>query len=468
MKVKLEKKHYQWGLTAFMVIVCSVLLFFALYRFNIIYEGIKIFVKVLEPFIYGLVMAYLLCPIYNFSVCRCYALMNRGKYKFKYDLTFSKAVGSIISLAILITVIMGVLWMIIPGLIESLVNVVDIIPSAVERFSAWIDVKFADLPVAKGTIDEWTQSLTDGIMQFAKDKILPQADSVVLSISGTVLEAVGTLLNFLIGIIVCGYFLNIKDTLAAQAKKFIVATFNENRAEEFLAGAAYTNRTFGGFINGKIIDSAIIGIICFICMSIFQWEYTLLISCIVGITNIIPFFGPFIGAIPSALLLLMVDPMQSLYFVIFIFILQQFDGNILGPKILGETTGIASFWVLFSVLVGGGLFGFIGMVLGIPVFAVIYTYFEKIIDKRLARKGFSTETADYKVDKYRVKRDKDKKRRFGLKLRGRKDDSQESQTIEQSGGLSDAEAAKAAEEGHQIFEATVVEYEETEETEEKE
>ena len=158
-----------------------------------------------------------------------------------------------------------------------------------------------------------------------------------------------------IAIIICVYFLNSKDTFAAQIKKIILSVFKKNTADEILQGAAFTNKTFGGFINGKLIDSLIIGIICFIVMSIFGWEYTLLISCIIGITNIIPFFGPFIGAIPSALLLLMVDYRQCVYFVIFIFILQQFDGNILGPKILGDSTGLASFWVLFAVLIGGGL-----------------------------------------------------------------------------------------------------------------
>ena len=147
---------------------------------------------------------------------------------------------------------------------------------------------------------------------------------------------------------------------------------NEERAKGLLNGARYTNLQFGKFINGKLIDSLIIGIICFIFMTIFRWDYALLISCIIGVTNIIPFFGPFIGAIPSILLLLIVDPMQALYFTIFILVLQQVDGSIIGPKILGETTGLSSFWVMFAILVGGGLFGFAGMILGIPIFAVIY------------------------------------------------------------------------------------------------
>lgn len=165
----------------------------------------------------------------------------------------------------------------------------------------------------------------------------------------------------------------------------IVAFFSEHTAKEILDGASFTNKTFGGFINGKIIDSLIIGLLCFVCMTIFGWEYTLLISCIVGITNIIPFFGPFIGAIPSALLLLMVDPEQCMWFLVFILALQQFDGNILGPKILGDSTGLASFWVLFAVLVGGGLFGFIGMVIGIPVFAIIYAYATRSINPQAGK-----------------------------------------------------------------------------------
>lgn len=148
-------------------------------------------------------------------------------------------------------------------------------------------------------------------------------------------------------------------------------------------------------------------------MSLLGWEYPLLISCIVGLTNIIPFFGPFIGAVPSALLILMVNPMQCIYFLIFILILQQVDGNIIGPKILGDSTGLSSFWVMFAILVGGGLFGFVGMVIGIPVFAVFYTYFSRAVNRRLDKRGFSTDIRDYTIDKYRVKEKKKKSKKEG-------------------------------------------------------
>ena len=272
-----------------------------------------------------------------------------------------------------------------------------------ETLKDWLDVRLVKLPEAKLMVDSWINNFTDNAIKFATDTILPEYSSIATRISEGVLGVVNVIKNFFIAIIICVYFLNSKDTFAAQIKKIILAVFKKDTAEEIMSGAAFTNKTFGGFINGKIIDSIIIGIICFIVMTIFGWEYTLLISCIIGITNIIPFFGPFIGAVPSALLLLMVDYKQCIYFIIFIFILQQFDGNILGPKILGDSTGLASFWVLFAVLVGGGLFGFIGMVIGIPVFAVIYAYCSRAVNSRLRKRGFTTDVADYRIDSYKVK-----------------------------------------------------------------
>ena len=413
--IKLQRQHYQWGLTAFLVIVCCFIVFFILYRFDAVSGGLGKLLGAVTPLLYGMVMAYLLCPIYNFTVSRFYGLISKAKHNFKHDLTLAKFIGTIISLAILIIVIAGVLWMIIPGLFDSIMKVIDILPGAMKSFTQWVDVKFANLPVAKDYLDQLSNNITEYAIDFATNTLLPHSANMAAAISGTVFGAIGFIFDFVVGIIVCVYILNIKETLAAQAKKIIVAHFREHTAEEILLGAEYTNKTFGGFISGKIIDSAIIGILCFIIMSIFGWEYSLLISCIIGITNIIPFFGPFIGAVPSALLLLMVNPMHSLYFIILIILLQQFDGNILGPKILGDSTGLGSFWVLFAVLVGGGLFGFLGMVLSIPVFAVIYAYCARALNHRLEKRGFSTDTLDYKVDKYRTRKPRSKRKKPTLR-----------------------------------------------------
>ena len=403
MKVSFDEKHIKWGLTAFLVVLCSIIVFFAIYRIDSVNKVLGICVSILTPFIYGLVMAYLLCPVYNFTVRGVYSLLNRRKRVFSRALSFSKAVGTFVSITVMLVIITGILWMIIPGLVESITKIIKILPSSMEELKAWLDVKLTNMPEVKNVLDGWINNFTKNAIDFVTQTVLPEYSSIATKISEGVIGVLNVIKNFFIAIIICVYFLNSKDTFAAQIKKIILSVFKKNTADEILQGAAFTNKTFGGFINGKLIDSLIIGIICFIVMSIFGWEYTLLISCIIGITNIIPFFGPFIGAIPSALLLLMVDYRQCVYFVIFIFILQQFDGNILGPKILGDSTGLASFWVLFAVLIGGGLFGFIGMVVGIPIFAVIYAYVSRAVNGKLRKRGLSTALDEYRVDSYSVK-----------------------------------------------------------------
>ncbi len=452
--IKLQKQHYQWGLTAFLVVVCCFIVFFLLYRSDAVGDVFSKILSAITPLLYGMVMAYLLCPIYNFTVSRSYGLISTAKHNFKHDLTIAKIFGTLISIALMIVVIAGVLWMIIPGLFDSIMKVIDALPAAMKTFTQWVDVRFAKLPVAKDYLDQLSSNITDYAIDFATNTILPHSANMAAAISGTVFGAIGFVFDFVIGMIVCVYILNIKDTLGAQAKKIIVAHFKESTAEEILQGAEYTNKTFGGFISGKIIDSAIIGILCFIIMSIFGWEYSLLISCIIGITNIIPFFGPFIGAIPSALLLLMVNPMHSLYFIILVIILQQFDGNILGPKILGDSTGLDSFWVLFAVLVGGGLFGFLGMVLSIPVFAVIYAYCGRALNRRLTKRGFSTDTLDYKVDKYRIRKPRTKRKKPELK----DNEPINAYTEDEVQETTEEELKEAEEKGHKVVEATLVEY----------
>lgn len=419
MKIRFEEKHIKWGLTAFLVVLCSIIVFFAIYRLRDVSEVINVILAILTPFIYGLVMAYLLCPIYNFTVRSIYALTKRVNVNTPRPLTVSKAVASLVSIIVLLVVITGILWMIIPGLVESIANIIQLLPDSMDSLRSWLDVKLVGWPEAQAVLNGWINNFTENAIAFVTERLLPEYSSIAAGISEGVMGVFNVVKNFFLGIIICVYFLNSKENFAAQMKKIIMAVFSRKAADEIVQGAHFTNRTFGGFINGQIIDSFIIGLICFIVMTLFGWEYTLLISCIIGITNIIPFFGPFIGAIPSALLLLMVDTRQCIYFVIFIIILQQFDGNILIPKIQGSSTGLASFWVLFAVLVGGGLFGFIGMVIGIPMFAVIYAYVSRAINNRLEKRGLATDLAEYKVDNYTVRRKTERKR--PLKMRKRRE-----------------------------------------------
>ena len=402
MKVRLDENNIKWGVTAFLVIIASMLVFFCLLRLESTKASFSTLRGILSPFIWGFVIAYLLCPIYNGVVRGVYRLFNKGDRKFKKDLFMSKLAGTVVSLAVLFTVILGVSWMIIPGLYDSIVNIVDQLPTLRQIVISWIDARMDKFPIAESKITQYINDSTDNLIKFATESFLPHYTTIATGISSGIIGAVNLVKNILIGIIISVYFLNSKDIFAGQIKKGLFAVFKEKTANGILDFGRYTNKAFGGFISGKLIDSAIIGLICFICMSIFGWEYSLLISCIIGITNVIPFFGPFIGAIPSALLLLLVSPWHALYFVIFVVLLQQFDGNILGPKILGDSTGLASFWVLFAVLVGGGIFGVVGMVIAIPVFAVIFYYGTNYVNRRLEEKGFSSSLVDYKIDSYRT------------------------------------------------------------------
>lgn len=413
MKVDFQEKHIKWAVTVFLVVTACILVFFAIYRFDILSELVGVVTGILTPFIYGLVFAYLLCPVYNFTTRNTYSMLRQKMKKTRKALSISKGFATFLSLLLLLLIIAGICWMIIPGLIDSVMHIIGILPDSMSHFIDWIDTKTLRYPQVQDTLENWINRLTDNVIKYVESKMIPSYVEVASSISTGVVGVFNIVKNFLIGIIICAYFLNSKDLFAAQSKKLILATCSEERAEEILQGAAFTNKTFGGFINGKIIDSIIIGFICFVVMSILGWEYPLLISCIIGITNVIPFFGPFIGAIPSALLILMVNPKQCIYFLIFILILQQVDGNIIGPKILGDSTGLSSFWVMFAILVGGGLFGFVGMVVGIPVFAVFYAYFSRAVNRRLDKRGFSTDIRDYTIDKYRVKEKRKKNKKEG-------------------------------------------------------
>lgn len=425
MKVSFEDKHIKWGLISLLVIICSIIVFFVLYRFDSLQGVIGVCTSILAPFIYGLVMAYLLCPIYNVTVRGVYQLLSRNGRNFSKAITVSKGIGTVVALVTMVIVISGILWMIIPGLVDSIITIIDILPESMSSLTEWLNQKLQNYPEADIMLSRWIDNFTQNAVSFVTDTVIPEYSAIATTVSEGLMGIFTALTHMFAAVIICVYFLNIKDTFAAQSKKIIIAFFSEKTSKEIFEGAAYTNETFGRFINGKIIDSLIVGLICFICMTIFGWEYSLLISCIIGITNIIPFFGPFIGAIPSALLLLMVDTNQCIYFVIFILILQQIDGNIIEPKILGDSTGLASFWVLFAVLVGGGLFGFIGMIVGIPVFAVIYTYFSRLVNSRLRNKGFSTDLSDYRVDSYRVKKNKRKRKKDRYIKKGGKDNEQE-------------------------------------------
>lgn len=405
MKRLLENKHARLMLMIFIVGALLIIFNQIVGNYESFSEGVGTIKTIISPFIYGFVMAYLLSPIYNATVRGLYKLL--GKYfKNKQRLfSFCKLVASVVAVVCLIGAVAGLIALIVPQVIESLTGILKSLPQRLTQLSALfndITSKMDNKRLAMKMSEIYAQVQTN-LIELAQTKLLPGMGTLVGQVSTQVLLTLKTMMNVMIGVMACVYMLNSKERFQGQFKKVILATLPKEKAEAVFDFAKFTNRTFGGFINGKIIDSIIIGIICFILMEIFGFPYPILISAIIGITNVIPFFGPFIGAIPAAIIILLVSPIHALYFLVLIFVLQQVDGNIIGPTILGNTTGIASFWVLFSIVIGGGLFGFIGMVLGVPVFAIIYYYFSRSINKRLEAKGLESRTDSYEdLNKYKI------------------------------------------------------------------
>ena len=202
-------------------------------------------------------------------------------------------------------------------------------------------------------------------------------------------------MKLILGCIVAIYVLYSKEKFSGQSKKVMFALFPKRFTIRFLDIVSQTDRMFSNFIFGKFLDSLIVGVLCFIGMTILQIPYAMLIAVIITVFNLIPFFGPIIGAVPSALLILLVDPLKALWFIILIVVLQQLDGNVLGPMILGNQTGLSGFWVTFAIITFGGLFGFFGMIIGVPTFAVIYSLIRLFIENRLKAKGMPVSTAEY-------------------------------------------------------------------------
>lgn len=394
-----EKMRYIWkGLTLFIAISSSILFFFVLFRLKNLFHGFQTLLNILAPIIYGLVLAYLLTPIYNKIEKKMEPILKKkiGKTKGK---ALAKASSTLLTLIFMIAVLTGFFWMVVPQVYKSILGIVDLVPESVNQVYAWLDATFKNNPQVSEVLSNYYTEFSKQIEEWLKTSLVPNLTAIQTLVSNVSLglyRVFSFLKNFLIGIIVAVYVLNCKTLFASQAKKIIYSIFNQKWGSEIIQEIRFVNQVFGGFIIGKLIDSLIIGILCYLCLTLMRMPYTMLISVIIGITNIIPFFGPFIGAIPSFILLLLVSPMQSLYFILFIFVLQQFDGNILGPKILGDSTGLSSFWVLFSILFFGGLMGFFGMIIGVPFFAVAYHLISQAVNKALEKKELSTKTEDYK------------------------------------------------------------------------
>lgn len=401
-EVKLEKRkkeswdHYvKMGTTAFVTVAACITFFFVLYRWDAIAGAIGDIFESGESIIIGLALAYLLMPTKNFIEKRVYRFLRNKKFKkdkAKEIAKFIAITGAIIFLFVIIGVLIAIL---VPALITSIVGLVEAMPGYVSSFVKWIeDMGFANSSVAL-MIGNAITTLTTELQTWAQTEIFPFVQEYIGQITSGVLAVLKVILNFFVGVVVVVYVMSIQETLTGQCKKIIYAIFPAKKGNIIIETVRKSHEIFGGFVTGKIIDSAIIGVIAYIGCMILQIPSALLVAFIIGVTNVIPFFGPFIGAVPTILLVLIQSPIHALYLGIFILVLQQVDGNIIGPKILGDSTGLSAFWILTSITIAGGLFGFFGMLLGVPVFAVIYYIIQQMVKYRMEKIHLSSDTEEY-------------------------------------------------------------------------
>ena len=402
------------GVTAFAVFAAALLLVVTIYPISTVQALLATLAYILRPIFYGLVLAFLLLPI------------QRGIYEFLQEwlkgvwVNWPRKNGMLrfasilLSLAFAVLVVYILLAMVLPQLYSSIVGLVNAFPGYIDSVQQWLTNFFRDNPdlqeavlpyynSASESLEKWfTENgllsnfqSADATIEWVQEEVFPRLSGVFSGVYAGLWAIVMLLKDLLIALIVSVYVLVRKDKFAAQSKKITYSIFPTRIADFLVEETRSAYRILSGFINGKLLDSLIIGIIALVCCNLLKFPYPMLLAVIIGVTNVIPFFGPFIGAIPCALLILLVSPLQCLYFCIFILILQQFDGNILGPKILGDSTGLDSFWVLFSILLFGGLFGFGGMVLGVPVFAMFYSAISRLVRYGLRKKSLPEDTAVY-------------------------------------------------------------------------
>ena len=386
-------KFVKWGITALAVVVCSVIFGVIFTNLTGFYDIILEFFSIISCLIYGCIFAYLMSPIMDWTARLYGRLLRKTKWSDERKEKISRAGGLITAIVALLGAIYALIALIGPTLMNSLSDLLrqDRLDGYVNTVLAWVHDTFAGTPV-----DEWfsenLEAVIDLVASWLKNVNFAQ---LFFNVTSSVYSVVTVVFNFFLGIVAAAYILIYKKELCSQAKKLTVAVFRAERADRILEIARRTNRIFSGFVVGKLIDALFVGVVTYIALLIMGMPFAPLIAMLVGVTNIIPFFGPFIGAAPSTLLLLIDDPMNALYFVIFILILQVIDGNIVENRILGEKLGISDFWVLVSILVFGGIFGFMGMLLGVPIFAVVYSLIVDGVNRKLAKKRYPLNTELY-------------------------------------------------------------------------
>lgn len=400
MKQKLNNKYFYGALAAFAAISASILLYFFFLRFDDILGIFVKIIQILKPLLYGIVIAFILTQVFNYfdkKLTKLFMIKFKNEKKAK---KWSKALSITISLLILFITLFLILYILIPRLITSILGIIETWSYNVDNIELWLQNILKVSPALEDMILSAVNESSTSILSWISNALLPQMESIMSSVTTGLNDMYVFITDFIIGIVFSIYILANKNKFIANLKKMTYTILGIKRGNSFLQISRYSYKIFNGFVKGKLLTSLVIGVACYIGMIILGLPHALLISMIVAITNVIPFFGPFIGWIPSVILVAMSSPIEAIYFSILILVLQQIEGNILEPKIVGESTGISGFWVLFAIIVFGDLFGFVGMLFGVPVFAIIYHFVSRAIDEHLTEKELPIDEDAYTDLKY--------------------------------------------------------------------
>lgn len=396
MKFQIDKKYIRIGFIAFVVIAASICFYYLVFHGDRFSNRINDLLTVVSPVMYGIIIAYLLTPLVNgLETNLLKPILQRMKYTSNRVQKYIRGISIIMTLIIVGVFIYTFFSILIPNIVTSVKSISVQFPTYIENLTNWSARFLADNPDIEVMVVRFLDTYSEEFYGYLNNTIVPQMETIVKQVSLSMISLLKILWNFIIGFVISIYVMYSKETFAGQAKKIVYSVFRTTTANQFIKDVRFASDTFIGFISGKIIDSFIIGCICFVGTSLLKMPYALLVSVIVGVTNIIPFFGPYLGAIPSAVLILMVSPVKCAYFIIFILILQQIDGNLIGPKILGESTGLSGFWIIFSITVFGGILGIPGMIIGVPLFAVLYAFVRRHTNMMLEKRGLPTQTEQY-------------------------------------------------------------------------
>lgn len=388
-----RKKRYLYAMFAgFGSISLSVILFFVLYRMQGIGKLLSSLGMILAPFIYGCVIAYLLRPMCNSLENSFHQFLPRSMVR------FSNTFAVVLSLLTGILVVYALIIMIAPQLYVSLLSLWNVLPEKARQFMNWAIETFGEDERIVQFFNERYESFFSDLEKWFRETVIPQASNIVSGVGTSVWGFLRFVYNLLIGLIVSVYLLHGRKRFAGQCMLIVRSALPDDWAKLVIDEVLFIDKMFAGFIDGKIIDSAIVGVLCYVGCLILRIPNTLLVSVFIGVTNIIPFFGPVIGAVPATLLILIESPIKALWFVIFVLILQQLDGNVIGPKILGNKTGLSGFWVMFAIIFFGGMWGIVGMLICVPVFAVFYDLVKKLVIRGLKKKGHYELWDKYRAD----------------------------------------------------------------------